>query len=368
MKNTSIWVERILGSIFKKNNLSNKSEQGLEPQEDPRELPCNNLDDLDWGKDLEEIEQSSKTLSKQESGSELGGDVDSKQEIGLRIPNLDEYYSYIKDLKDQQLPELEKKIDSAKNELAKTEGNLANKKNKREKLERDLENEKKYYAWFTDEVRQLEQIRKDIEKRAENVPPSFTNEYCSRINKQLGASISEINNFPHNHKNNMNVLGSDINTIGFDISDADTIIKELKKDISTYEKSRDTFVSKLRSGTEFRIKKLQPLIDNLKEIKILLDTIREHKDSSNDYHKQNLKLSNLQNKIRREIDKFLNAEETNTKSKNPKSTNNEGDEERKFLEERVPKASTPGFEALLLCKRCHGNGCLQCNNTGYQNH
>ena len=62
MKNTSIWVERILGSIFKKNNFSNKSEQGLEPQEDPRELPCNNLDDLDWEKDLEEIEQSSKTL------------------------------------------------------------------------------------------------------------------------------------------------------------------------------------------------------------------------------------------------------------------------------------------------------------------
>ena len=185
MKNTSRWVERILGSIFKKNNLSNKSVQGLEPQEDPRELPCYNLDDLDWEKDLEEIEQSSKTLVKQESGSELGKNVDSKQEIGLRIPNLDEYYSYIKDLKDQQLPELEKKIDSAKNELAKTKGNLANKKNKREKLERELENEKKYFAWFTDEVRQLEQIRKDIEKRAENVPPSFTNEYCSRINKQL---------------------------------------------------------------------------------------------------------------------------------------------------------------------------------------
>ena len=166
----------------------------------------------------------------------------------------------------------------------------------------------------------------------------------------------------------MNVLGSDINTIGFDISDAGTIIKELEKNISTYEKSRDTFVSKLRSGTEFHIKKLQPLIENFKEIKIKLDTIREHKDSYIDYDKENLKLSNLQNKIRREIDKFLNEEETNTKSKNPKSTNNEEDEERKFLEERVPKASTPGFEALLLCKRCHGNGCLQCNSTGYQNH
>ena len=311
MENTSKWVERILGSILKKNNLSNKSEQGLEPQADPWEIPCNNLDDLDWEKDVEEIEQSSKPLVKQESGSELGKNVRSMPEIGLRIPNLDEYYFYIKDLKDQQLPELEKKIDSAKNELAKTQDKLANKKNKREKLERDLENEKKYLSWFTDEVRQLEQIRKDIEKRAENVPPSFTNEYCSRINKQLGASISEINNFPHNHKNNMNVLGSDINTIGFDISDAGTIIKELEKDISTYEKSRDTFVSKLRSGTEFHIKKLQPLIENFKEIKIKLDTIREHKDSYIDYDKENLKLSKLQNKIRREIDKFLNAEETN---------------------------------------------------------
>ena len=117
------------------------------------------------------------------------------------------------------LGNLKEIIESDESELAQVKMQFEEKKNKMEVLNINLGNEENYNKWLSEEADLLEKTKNNIKKRAESVPSRFTNEYCSKITKQIDSSINDIKNFPNTHIKNIENLRLEINEIGYEISD-----------------------------------------------------------------------------------------------------------------------------------------------------
>ena len=107
------------------------------------------------------------------------------------IRSHDEFVNITEELS-KFLGNLKEIIESDESELAQVKMQFEEKKNKMEVLNINLGNEENYNKWLSEEADLLEKTKNNIKKRAESVPSRFTNEYCSKITKQIDSSINDI--------------------------------------------------------------------------------------------------------------------------------------------------------------------------------
>jgi len=317
------------------------------------------------------------------------------------ILTYDEFVNDTEQLNDL-LQELEEKIESDKNELSQVNMEFDENKNKMEDLDINLENEEKSNKWLAEEVDLLEETKINIKERAESAPSRFTDEYCSKITKQLDASINDIKNFPNTHITIIKNLRLKINDIGYEISDGEIKIKELKNKIVTDEIEQNEVSSVLESRKEFDLEKLKPLIDEHKKVNIKIDQIKVGRGSHVDYSNEKQTLFNLKDKIEEEIRIYYNSDFSNLQNKFHKkhirvtrfkneeiNTDFDSSElytykpkklisaEWKELETTNGESTHQSVQAkkenqenniLKNCRHCQGYGCLLCNDTGYDGH
>ena len=267
------------------------------------------------------------------------GEISLANEKASNILSHDEFVNITEELS-EFLENLKGNIESDKSELAQVKIEFEEKENKMEALNNNLGNEANYNKWLSEEVDLLEETKNKINKRAKSVPSHFTYEYCSKITKQIDSFINDIKNFPNTHIKNIENLRSEINKIGYVISDGKIKIKELKKNIASNELKQKEVSYILESRKQFDLEKLQPLIDEYKRINLKIDQIKVGRGSHEDYSNEKQTLFNLKERIEKEIRIYENSDFINNKS-----------------------------NILKLCKHCGGNGgCLHCNNTGYEDH
>jgi len=324
--------------------------------------------------------------------------------VNEKESNILSYDKFVNDTEqlNDLLQELEAKIESDKNELAQVKMEFDENKNKMEDLDINLENEENSNNWLAEEADLLEETKINIKERAERVPSHFTYDYCSKITKQLDASINDIKNFPNTHITNIKNLGLEINELGYVISDGDIKIKELQKKIATNETEQNEVSSVLESRNEFDSEKLKPLVDEHKKGNIIIDQIKLGRGPHADYSNEKQTLFNLQDKIEEEIKNYYNSDFSNFQSKfhkkNIRDTRRKNEEintdflssklypykaeirtsaEWKDLETTNVESTRQSVQTkkenqekniLKNCRHCQGYGCLRCNDTGYDGH